>query len=380
MHSRFATACFLGAFLGVLSGTAFALESFDFASTRERSMGGTHVALADDYSVLLDNPAGLASAPAKFSAAELGLHAIGPVFDIANIVVGGGDPTTAITDFLAASGYKLYAGMGITGPLAFGYTGGGLGFGLFNASRLLVNVSNISSINVTAAEDLLLTGGYALRFDLGKGNGLALGVSAKGYVRGAISPTMGIVEAMGKLSNPLSLLTDNFALTTGIGLDAGIRWDWNNQIAAAIACRDLFSPAIVTEYAHASDFVSALPGTTRTDTLDRSLDFGLMWAPPLGRLGQVIDSLVFALDYRDILDLASPLPRNPILNVGLGLEARFLEIVTLRAGIDEALLSAGLGLDLGVFKLNLAAYGAELGLDPGNRPYYNLLIDFDFKY
>jgi len=107
---------------------------------------------------------------------------------------------------------------------------------------------------------------------------------------------------------------------------------------------------------------------------------GLMWSPALGRLGQVIDSLVFALDYKDILDLASPVPRNPILNVGLGVEARVLEIVTLRAGIDEALLSTGIGLDLGVFTINLAAYGAELGLDPGDRPYYNLLVDIDFKY
>jgi hypothetical protein len=97
-------------------------------------------------------------------------------------------------------------------------------------------------------------------------------------------------------------------------------------------------------------------------------------------LGQVIDSLVFALDYRDILDLTSLVPRNPILNVGLGVEARVLEIVTLRAGINDALPSAGIGLHLGVCTINLVAYGAELGLDPGDRPYYNLLVDFDFKY
>jgi len=87
-----------------------------------------------------------------------------------------------------------------------------------------------------------------------------------------------------------------------------------------------------------------------------------------------------AMDYTDILDLTSPLPRNPILNVSLGVETRVLDIVTLRVGIDEALLSAGVGLDLGVFTLNIAAFGQELGLDPGDRPYYNLLVDFDFKY
>ena len=115
-------------------------------------------------------------------------------------------------------------------------------------------------------------------------------------------------------------------------------------------------------------------------SLPRSLDLGLAWTPSLGRLGEVVDALVIALDYRDILDLFAVLPRNPILNVGLGAEARVLDIVTLRAGIADALPSAGMGLNLSAFTMNLSVYGAELGLDPGDRPYYNLLIDFDFKY
>ena len=57
-----------------------------------------------------------------------------------------------------------------------------------------------------------------------------------------------------------------------------------------------------------------------------------------------------------------------------------LQIVTLRAGIADALPSAGIGLDLSVFKLNFAAYGTALGLDPGDRTAYNLLVDFDFRY
>lgn len=39
------------------------LDPFSFLSPREKSMGGRHVALADDFSVLLANPAGLADMP-----------------------------------------------------------------------------------------------------------------------------------------------------------------------------------------------------------------------------------------------------------------------------------------------------------------------------
>ena len=386
MQRRFALVAAFCVSLVVLATPVFALDldPFDFSSPRDKAMGGTHVSLADGFSVLLTNPAGLADVPSKFSAADLGLRAIGPVFDIANLIIGGNTTPTAIMNFLAANNYKLYAGMDISGPVAFGYTGGGLGFGLFNKTGLTVNVASVSSIGVKAVEDLLLAGGYAMHFDLGRGHTLAAGVSTKGFVRGGISPTMGAIEAMDLISNPMALLSKPFNLTTGIGIDAGLRWSWKDQVAAGLACRDAFSPALVTQYTSMMGFLgdpaNSKVGLPTYEALRRSLDFGVSWSPSLGRLAQILDSLVIALDYRDILDLANPVPRNPILNVGFGLELKVLDIVSLRAGIDDALLSMGMGLDLGVFTLNVAAFGRELGLDPGNRPYYNLLIDFDFKY
>ena len=210
-----------------------------------------------------------------------------------------------------------------------------------------------------------------------------MGVVAKGYAIGDISPSLGIIEAIGLISNPTSILNDTFTLTTGIGVDAGVRWSWKNRVAAALDCSNLYSPAISTPYTSAAGFLQNPGGTAGTPsyvTLPRSLNFGLMWSPDLGRVGEVIDSIVLAADYRDILDLFNPLPRNPILNVGLGLEAKVLQIVALRVGVSDALPSAGIGLDLSIFKLDLAAYGSELGLDPGDRPCYNLLVDFEFKY
>jgi hypothetical protein len=380
MLSRLAPTCILCACLAAAVAPAFAVDAFDFETPREKSMGGRHVALADDASVLLTNPAGLADVPSSYSAADLGLQAIGPVFDIADLVSGG--TTSGLTDFLAKNNYKLYAGLDVSGPLALGYTGGGLGFGLFNKTKFIVNVASADAIDVTAGEDLLLAGGYAMRFDLGNGHELDAGVVAKGFVRGETDSSMGIVEAMGLVSNPASVLGDTFGLTLGIGADVGLRWAWKG-LAAGLVCRDIYSPAIVTDYTSASAFLSDPAGSqisSSYETLPRSLDLGLAWTPELGRLGEVIDSLVLTLDYRDMLDLFALYPRNPILNLGLGVEARVLEIVALRAGIADALLSAGMGLNLSAFTLNIAAYGTELGLDPGDRPCYNLLVDFDFKY
>jgi hypothetical protein len=355
------------------------IEPLDFTSPRERSMGGRHVALADDSSVLLTNPAGLAELPKSYSAADLGLRMIGPVFDIADLVAGGKMSTSSLTDFLAKNDYKVYAGFELAGPLALGYTGGGMGFGLFNKTKFIANVAGASAINLTTGEDILLSGGYARRFDLGSGHELDAGFAPKGFARGEIKSSMGIVEAVDLSSHPGDILNDPFTLTTGVGLDLGLRWAWR-QLAAGLACRDLFSPAIATQYSSASAFFGSKSGESSYVWVHRSLDAGLAWNPDIGQWLRGVDSLVLALDYRDILDLWSITPRNPVLNIGFGLEARVLDIVSLRAGVADALLSTGLGLDLKVFKLNLSVFGTELGLEPGDRPCYNLLFDLDFRY
>jgi hypothetical protein len=385
MHSRFAPSCSLAFALIVAALPAFALDELDFSSARDKSMGGIHVALADDSSVLLSNPAGLADLPASYSVADLGLQAIGPVFDIANLIVKGDTSPTAIFGFLKDNDFKLYTGAEITGPLATGFTGNGLGFGLFNKTSCIIDAASIDSISITATEDILLTGGYAVRFDLGGGHELAAGIAAKGYVIGSVAPTMGIVEAENVFSNPMSLLSNSaFDLTTGIGADLGLRWAWQNTLAAGLAYRDLYSPAIVTTYSSIQGFLgnsaSAKTGDPTSETLPSKLDAGFSWTPELGGLlSKVMDSFVLCLDYKDILDLFSVVPRNPILNVGLGLETRVLDIIRIRAGIADALLSAGMGIDLGACTVNLAVFGTELGLDPGDRTCYNLLLDFSFK-
>jgi hypothetical protein len=371
--------CLCAALAAAPAYAADEAEPLEFITAREWGMGGRHVALADDDSALLTNPAALVGRQRSLTLADLGIRLIGPVFDIADLVAGGGMDTSTLTQFLDENDYKVYAGLDVTGPLALGYTGGGLGFGIFNKTKFIVNVASATSINVRAGEDLLLAGGYARRFELGNDHALDAGAAAKGFVRGQTKGSRGIIETVGLASNPAEVLNDPFTLTTGVGIDLGLRWS-RRQWAAGLVCRDLFSPALATTYASASEFFGSGSGDSAYVSLPRSLDVGAAWTPELGRLGEIMDSLVVAADYKDILDLFSLAPRNPILNVSLGVESKVLNIVTLRAGIADALLAAGVGIDLSVFTISLSVFGTELGLEPGDRPCYNLLVDFKFKY
>ncbi len=359
------------------------IEGFTPETGRTVAIGGPHAALADDFSALFANPACLVSVPRELYISRLDIRATGPVLDIASALLSGGDMTASLLDLLAANGYKFYAGADIAGPIAFGYAGGGLGFGLFNGTKVSLNAASATSIAVSAKENLLLAGGYSFRVGLGGGHALDFGLSAKGFARGEISKSLGAIELMGVMQDPMALLDLPFTLTTGVGLDAGLRWNWDEVLSAGLACRDAYSPVLVTTYDDASSFIAnpaAAHPVSTSGVLDPDLAFGLAFTPRLGRLGRYLDSLSVALDYRDLLDLLEPLPRNPILNVGLGLELRALDVLSFRAGISETLLSAGLGLDLDFMRIELAAFGRELGIEPGQRPVYNLEASFDFSY
>lgn len=350
---------------------------------RGLAMGGSHAALTNDYTALLVNPAALAVAPKKMFVSEVGFSSAGPIFDFMNIALAGGDTLNSLQNLFAKNNYKLYSGLTMPGPLSFGYVDHGLGFGLFNTSRFTLNMASASSIKVDSAEDFLMTSGYALAFDLGRGQALDAGVAVKGFVRGETLATYDIVSLSSFISNPAELLTKPYNLTTGIGMDLGLRWSYEDRLAAGLVCRDLYSPAIVTTYPGGlAQFVgNNAPGTSPSYTyVQPNLDFGLMWRPELGGLSRVFDSLTLAADYSDILNLFALLPRNAILNASLGAEARVLDILYLRIGIQEALLSAGVGVDLHIFTINIAAFGTELGLEPGSWPVYNLLMTVDFRY
>jgi hypothetical protein len=389
MHRRIAHACVLASALIAIALPAYAEDALGIISAREKSMGGRHVALADDSSVLLANPAGLADLPTLYSAADVSFQAIGPLFDIADLFTksasaSSSSAVSSIASLLADNDYKLYAGADIAGPLATGFSGDGLGFGLYNRTKAILNVASVSSIAIDSSETVLLAGGYAVHFDLGNENVLQAGVGAKGFVIGSLSPSLGLVEALSVVSDPSSLLSSSaMDLTTGVGVDLGLRWVWKNTYAAGLVYRDAYSPAILSEYSSLNGFLkdsATAQVSSSYTTLPSSLDVGFAWTPELGALSKIFDNFVFAADYRDILDLFAAIPRNPVLNLGLGCEAKVLDIVRFRAGISDALLSAGLGLDLSVFAVNISVFGTELGLDPGDRTCYNLAIDFAFKY
>lgn len=345
--------------------------------------GGFHAARAQGgLTTIFDNPAGFVAVKPSFNITELGTTVSGPIFNIASLLAsGGGDMSSLLSSLLDSQG-RLYAGIDAPGPVALGYVGNGFGFGFFNRSIATVDVKGLTSASLSSGEEMLLTGGYAFRIPLAATQFLDIGIQAKGFIRGLAKRSGTLLDVSGWLSDPSNALWGApWYMTTGIGADLGLRYSLGDWFSVGLVAHDIYSPTSMKEYTSVGSFFSG------SDTgkaavyglVPMNLAAGVMFTPSLGPLDRYISSFRIMLDYQDIVGTFQLLARNPILNVGAGIDLTLLDVLSLRGGIYEGLLNAGLGLNLSWFSLNLAVYGTELSLEPGGRPVYNLFLGMNFK-
>jgi len=367
--------------VGVMAQT---VTPFAPSSARMASLGGPHAASTAGIDAVFENPAGFASENTEFSAASVVFNPSGPIFDIAGLVLGGSDQLLSGLSSLFDADGRFYAQADILGPLSFGYVGKGLGFGLFNRTVATVNAASLLSVSFDVSEEVMLAGGYAYRFAIGKRQSLDVGIMPKGFIRASIGNQASLTELMALANDVTAILDSPFVMTSGLGIDAGAIWSLDQVFSIGISVRDAYSPAIVTTYssysAFAADPKQAMQGESVPALIPADLSVGISYGPRLALLDRLGADLLFMIDYVDLLDLLAAVPRNPILNVGVGVELVLLDILSLRGGIKDALPTAGFGIDLSAFTFSLAMFGEDLGIEPGARPVYNVLVALDFKY
>ena len=366
-------------------------EPFRILSSRAHSIGGLHAADAYDMGTIFTNPAGFQQVEPQVAFSELTLGLRGPVFDIADVVVqamaGGGDFGEILgSDSVQSLLSGLYAGMNLITPFYFGYVGDGLGLGIFNNSDVTFQESAPLTLGITLKEELLLAGGYTYRLPLPQDSGhvLDVGLVLKGGLRGSVQITEAFANLMNLDISADTVLNSPFTFTAVIGLDAGVLYSWNDLFSVGITVIDLFSPSSRKTYSNLDAMLggSENPLTTETGTIPASLNVGVGITPPLGPLERYVSKLSLFVDYNDILGLwlYQEIYRNPWLRLSAGAELTMLEIFSLRGGLNGGLLSAGLGVDLSLFTLNIAMFGTELGSEPGVQPIYNLMLGVEFRY
>ncbi len=340
------------------------------------AVGGAHSTMSEGFSSLLNNPAGFVSADEEISIAELSIGLKGPVFDIANMFVS--DDYSSIASIFKG----IYAGVDIMGPLAFGYVGNGLGFGIISNSVNSVSSIDPLTVNISVGQEIALVGGYAFRISIDPDSEhmLDAGMLLKGVFRGSVNFNESVLNIPDISIDTVT--NENFDFVTGIGFDLGLKYSYRKVFSAGLVGRDIYSPTVHNLYSSVSSFFSSdSPVDTNYGIVPFRLDAGIMYSPDLSDTNSFISGLAFYLDYYNIFDfwLYPSLAVNPVLHVGLGSQITLLEILSVRAGFYQGLFSAGLGLDLYYFVLNASMFGTELSTEPGLHPVYNVQIGVEFR-
>jgi hypothetical protein len=376
---RFFSGIFFSLFLffGTFPLSGESIAPFVLPSARASAMGGNHIAYADDFYAIFTNPAAFADLKEEFSVAELSLNAYGPVFEIIDLTRDTLYSAKAfdLSGIIGPGGFA--AGLDIGGPLALGWVGRGLALGFFNRTWLDALISG-TTLRPQISEDILAAGGYSFRLLNKQRHHLDAGFLGKGFFRGTLSMDASILDINTIFDKPLDR---PFSTYLGLGLDLGIRYSFGENFSAALVCYDVYSPVLVTAYNSFSDFQNkrGAAGISYARVKPR-LDAGIKYRIHPSFLSPYITRLVISADYRDFTDLFAFFPRNPILNTGIGMEMVLLEVFSIRAGITDALPSAGFGLDLNFMRLDCSIYGKELGFDPGVHSVYAIAFSLIFRY
>jgi hypothetical protein len=355
------------------------VEPFVMPSARFGGLGGRHAAVGDDFYSLFTNPAAFVDVKDQFSIAEFSISTYGPVFELIDLFRenSGSSSNLDISRIVGPGGFA--AGFEVGGPLSLGWVGRGLGLGLFNRLKSTAAVSG-TKIRPLMSGEFLLVGGYSFRIVDNNGHRFDAGFLGKGFFRGILSLEASIFDAADILDDPMGR---PFKTHLGLGLDLGLRYTLRENFTAALVCYDVYSPVLVTPYDSMSAFgdkSGPSAGGASYATVERRLDLGFKYRIRSVTIERYISSITVMADYRNFLDLFSLIPRNPILNVGLGLELKVLNALSFRFGIADALPAFGIGLELSFATLDLAIRGKELGLDPGVQPTYALDMGLLFRY
>ena len=272
----------------------------------------------------------------------------------------------------------LYSNASITGPISFSFLGKNFGFGLFNTTRAIANLSSISSVFALLGEDILIKGGYGASIYEKGGHVISLGVNMKGffqtyaYLKGTLLGSSYSFYNNGFESAPI-------VFQAGFGLDIGFIYKWKNKFSLGFTCNDLYSPFLVTYYENYHTFLKSKQSeNAKYKTFIPKFNIGCNFEIFSKGCFNNISSLTFYVDLKDIFSFIPSIRRNYFLNFAFGGELIFHQVLFVRLGIMELYPYFGVGLDFSYFNLDFGIYGKELALNAWSRPLVNIEIGIRF--
>jgi len=371
--------------LVLLQGNSGALEPvirpFEMPSSRMAALGGEHAALVDDFNGVFFNPAGFAGARPMFEVLELSTEIINTDFYSQLLIDAYNDNVDFNADLLKKLiNNHLNADLGVGGPLSFGKISDGWGWRFFNVSRASAvwNPDEMFQINITLSEEFVFNAGWGFRLVDTEKSTLDSGFNLKSFYRMAHIPDRVFIQ---EILHILQEMKDKpYETQAGVGFDLGLLYTWNNSVSLGLVWKDPYSPAYVTRFQNLKRFFDNYAYIKTFQRVKPRLAAGLTIRPFSPERHRHNTDLVFSFDYNGLMDINSDNRRNQLLDLSAGIEFRFLEVISLRAGWSEWQPNFGIGFDFSFMKLDLSYSMYELGKELNEDVVWGINLGLLFVY
>jgi hypothetical protein len=350
---------------------------FQFMSPRTNGMGGIHAALADDFDTIFVNPAGFTTTEDQFSAAAVNITLTDNDSILKLLASDFADPLV----YSAIFKNRFETGLNMGGPLALGLIKGNFGLGVLNHQYIKVwwDRYDMFVLNANAVEEIVLYAGQSIPL-LKEGPVIFTpGYVIKPAVRFVYAPRdIQFIDFRYILQN---LKKEPFETHFGIGLDAGFLLSFFDTVYVAGVCRDIVSPFFVSRYTTFEDFLldSSNSSGKSTEWIKPTYDFSICIRTKNTIIYEVVEDIVFTIDYHLSNFLENP-SRNPLLDIGAGIELRLLRAFWLRAGWQKMLPGGGIGIDVGWGQINAAFFGETFGNQLDDHRSTSFSLGLTFRY
>ncbi len=356
-----------------------------YVSTRALGMGDAFVAVADDYNALFYNPAGLSRRTERELNLSLGVGATAQLTTFQKSISDAqGTPGTdtdkqnAMIQVLQEQYGKSYS-LRVQGPSAV-YVSKNFGIGFIPLDLSFEGTLHQQvgpAINATVYVDSTLAMGYGHEWDTMMPGRLSWGVTGKFINREYFSKSINFVELASD-----SKLVQNSDLREGYGLDADLGLLYTPAISHTsllrysrptfgFVVRNALQSSLSSTF-HLVNKNTSLP----PEPLYRVFDLGSKWEIP----SFWIFSGRGVVDIRDI--------NHPLFTFkkGLHLGAEFDWRLfswwkgAYRLGVNQGYYTAGISALIGIFNLDFATYGEEVGpySTPVQNRMYSLKLSLNF--
>lgn len=354
-------------------GVSFRIHH-QYQSLRALAMGDAFVAVANDYSAIFYNPAGLARRTDGQVNLSFDLGVTPKFSEITKQVKEAqdtagtdSDKQQAIIDVINANAGNTY-GLRVMGPTGI-WVRPNWGIAVIPADvSVQMDLHNQvgPSINTTIYADTTIAYGYARDFDWIPDSRLSVGVTGKFVNRGYFSKPLSSLELA---TDPNVIKKEDLQEGYTVDADIGALWTPNIPTEGWLSWLALTKPTFGAVVRNVGEigFGQSLKllnkqKTSAPEKLYRVLDVGTRWEYP----ALWIFSGRGTLDIRDI--------GHPLFSVKKGLHVGFEFDWTVASwwkgrynfGLSEGYWTAGLGAQLGWFNLDLVSYAEDVG--PYNFP------------